>query len=206
MTPSSPNWKRRSKTRPAFSTATVTPPDSRAAAGLEAPVTGPLRVLGVDTSLRCSGLAVVERVGGRLSVLYRGVVKSASGSSVATALARLHEETGRLIETFSPGEAAIEGIFFCKNVRTAVTLGEARGVVIAACARASVPVFEYAPRRVKQGLVGRGAAGKEQVRRMVMALLGMTDEPTEDEADALAIALCHINQRRGITSAETRRL
>lgn len=92
-----------------------------------------------------------------------------------------------------PDAVALEGGFFCKNVKTAVILGEARGVVIAACAGAGVPVYEYSPRRVKQAVVGFGNAGKEQVQKMVMAILRLDEKPHEDAADALAIALCHLH-------------
>ncbi|MGQ9660780.1 MAG: crossover junction endodeoxyribonuclease RuvC, partial [Kiritimatiellia bacterium] len=91
--------------------------------------------------------------------------------------------------------AAIEGGFYCKNVRTALLLGEARGVAIAACAAHGLPVYEYAPRRVKQAIVGFGAADKVQVRRMVARLLALSREPHEDEGDALALAICHLHDR-----------
>ena len=91
--------------------------------------------------------------------------------------------------------AAIEGILYSRNVKTAVALGHARGVVIAACAAAGVPVYEYAPRRVKQALVGHGGADKVQVRKMVMTLLNLADEPGEDAGDALAMAICHLHNR-----------
>lgn len=89
----------------------------------------------------------------------------------------------------------MEGTFFAKNAKTAMILGQARGVVLAACARAGLPVFEYSPRAVKQAVTGTGTARKEQVGRMVVRLLGLTDLPQEDAGDALAIALCHTHQR-----------
>ena len=151
------------------------------------------RVLGVDTSLRSTGIGVVEAEGSALRVLDFGRIVNAPKLPLSRCLESLQSGVVDLIAKYSPHSVAIEGVFFCKNVRTAVTLGEARGVVIAAAARAGLSVFEYAPRRVKQAVTSNGAAGKEQVRRMVMTLLHMTSEPQEDASDALAIALCHLN-------------
>jgi crossover junction endodeoxyribonuclease RuvC len=92
---------------------------------------------------------------------------------------------------------AIEGAFFHKNAKTAMILGQARGVAIAACAARGLPIYEYAPRRVKQAVVGAGGASKDQVRQMVMAMLGLREEPQEDASDALAIAVCHLHNRTG---------
>ena len=156
---------------------------------------GVTRVLGVDTSLRCSGIAVVEGAGQRLREVEHGCVRNPASLALSECLRRLHGGILEIIARCRPEAMAIEGIFFCKNVRTAVTLGEARGVVIAAAAGAGLPVFEYAPRRVKQAVVGHGAAEKDQVRRMVMALLALAEEPQEDAGDALAIAICHMNSR-----------
>ncbi len=159
-----------------------------------------MRVLGIDTSLRSSGVGVVEAAGSRLAAVEYGRVRNADRLPLSACLRRLDEEVRALIARTQPAEAAIEDVFFCKNVRTAVTLGEARGVVIAACAGAGIPVYEYAPRRVKQAVVGYGAADKSQVRRMVMRLLSLAEEPQEDEGDALAIAICHVNRRSSVAA------
>ncbi len=149
------------------------------------------RILGVDTSLRCTGLGVIQVRGSRMEVVEQGLVKNAAAWPLSRCLAHLHAALGEILERSRPGVVAIEGVFFCKNVRTAVILGEARGVVIAACAVAGVPVYEYSPRRVKQAVVGSGSAGKDQVNRMVMSLLSLREPLAEDAADALAIAICH---------------
>lgn len=115
-------------------------------------------------------------------------------------LRRLDEGLAELVMKYQPECAAIEGIFYCKNVKTAVTLGEARGVAITVCSRAKLPVFEYSPRRVKQALVGHGEASKEQVARMVIRLLGLAETPQEDSADALAIAICHAQAHSSIAA------
>lgn len=154
-----------------------------------------MRVLGIDTSLRSTGLGVVEARGNRLSAVCQAVLKVPASQPLSTCLARIGAGITAVIERDRPDIVAIEGIFFCKNAKTAVILGEARGAAIAACAVRDLPVFEYAPRRVKQAVVGHGAAAKAQVRKMVMALLGLDTEPAEDAGDALAIAICHIHCR-----------
>lgn len=150
-----------------------------------------MRVLGVDTSLRASGVAMIEVRGSQLKALEYGVIRNPVAGSLSGCLARIYGAIEGSIAEGRPDAAAIEGVFYCKNVRTAVVLGEARGVVIAACASLAVPVYEYSPRRVKQSVAGFGGAGKEQVRKMVMAILGLSEEPGEDESDALAVAICH---------------
>ena len=154
-----------------------------------------IRVLGVDTSLRSSGVAVVEASGNSIRPVEYGTIRVPANRLVSECLRRIDEGLAELIERTGPGAAAVEGAFFCKNVKTAMLLGQARGAAIAACARAGLPVYEYSPRRVKQALVGYGAASKEQVRRMVMSITGIRTEMEEDAGDALAIAICHLHNR-----------
>ena len=99
-----------------------------------------------------------------------------------------------MIEAHAPDCAAIEGAFFAKNAKTAMVLGQARGAAITACAIKSLELSEYSPRKVKSAIVGTGAAQKDQVAKMVMRLLNLTEQPQEDAADALAIAICHYHQ------------
>ena len=136
-------------------------------------MTQSVRILGVDTSLRSTGFGVVEARGSSFSALDYGVLKSPARDSKSGCLKRLNEGISEVVERWKPEAAAIEGVFFCKNVKTSVVLGEARGVVIAVCAVAGLAIYEYAPRRVKQAVVGFGSAGKEQVRKMVMSLLAL---------------------------------
>ncbi len=152
-----------------------------------------MRVLGVDTSLRSSGVAVVEQRGSALTAVEYGAIRTPSGRPLSECLRRLHEELSSLLDRTRPDQVAVEGVFFCRNVATAVALGEARGVVIALSALRGLPVFEYAPRRVKQAVVGHGNAEKDQVRRMVQAIVRLPSEPGEDAGDALAIAVCHLH-------------
>lgn len=149
------------------------------------------RIMGLDMSLRSSGIAVIESAGSVLKTVEYRVIKNPSRRSVSECLLHVFRDVLDMLERCRPDAAAIEGIFFCKNFKTAVALGQARGAAIAACATAGVPIYEYPPRRVKQAVVGYGSASKEQVKRMIMLLLRLTDEPHSDAADALAIAVCH---------------
>ena len=154
-----------------------------------------MRVIGIDTSLRSTGLGIVEARGSVFTVIEHGRIHNPAALPHSACLHRLDTALRETLARVRPDVAAIEDIFFAKNARTAMILGEARGVVIAACTAAGLPVFEYPPRRVKQAVSGSGAAEKAQVRRMVMTILGMADEPQEDAGDALAIAICHLNTR-----------
>lgn len=156
-----------------------------------------IRVLGVDTSLRSTGVGVVRAEGSRMSAEALGVLAVPQSRPLTFCLANLSRRIAELVEQWQPEAVAVEGVFFAKNAGTSMILGEARGAVIAACAVRGVPVFEYAPRRVKQAVVGFGGASKDQVRSMVMSLLGLREEPAEDASDALAIAVCHLHSRSG---------
>lgn len=145
----------------------------------------------MDMSLRSSGIAVIESAGSVLKALECRVLKNPPNRSVSECLLCVFRGVLDMLEHCRPQAAAMEGIFFCKNFKTAVALGQARGAAIAACATAGVPIYEYPPRRVKQAVVGYGSADKDQVRKMVMLLLCLKDEPQSDAADALAIAICH---------------
>lgn len=156
---------------------------------------GKIRILGVDTSLRSSGVGVIEVSGQTMRALAYGRIHNKPSLPHSACLAEIQRQIDSLITEFEPDEAAIEGAFFAKNVRTAMILGQARGAVLACCALRTLPVFEYSPRSVKQAVVGAGAARKEQVAKMVVRLMGLGEQPQEDAADALAIAITHAHQR-----------
>jgi len=154
----------------------------------------PVTILGVDTSLRATGLAAVRSDGLRHTALAYDVVRCPAAWPHTRCLMRLADAVGDWLARHAVGAVAIEGIFYCRNARTALVLGEARGAALAVCARAGVPVYEHAPRSVKQAVAGWGAATKDQVGRMVRGQLGLAEDPPEDAADALALALCHAQQ------------
>jgi len=142
-------------------------------------------------------VAVVEARGSRVCAIEYGKISIAARSRLSECLARLAQGLTEVIRRSGAEAAAVEGIFYCKNAKTALVLGEARGVAIATCTAHGLPVFEYAPRRVKQAVVGFGGADKQQVRSMVMSLLGLEKAPQDDAGDALAIGLCHLHDRTG---------
>jgi crossover junction endodeoxyribonuclease RuvC len=164
------------------------------------------RILGIDTSLRSTGVGVVDAQGNSLRAVDFGFLKTSPKWRHSECLKTIADGIREMIAKTQPTAAAIEGAFFFRNAKTAMVLGEARGVAIAACAAADLPVYEYAPRRVKQAVVGFGGAEKKQVARMVMTLLGLDDEPQSDAADALALAICHIHSDRGIPGTENERI
>ncbi len=151
----------------------------------------PLMILGIDPGLQRCGWGVIVSEGARLSYVAHGVIKPRTDLSLAERLAILLEELAAVVETQRPHEAAIEETFVNSNARAALALGQARGVTLASCARASLPVAEYAPATIKKALVGNGQADKTQVAFMVRRLLPTAGDVSADAADALAIALCH---------------
>jgi crossover junction endodeoxyribonuclease RuvC len=149
-------------------------------------------VLGIDPSLRGTGLALVEFAVGRAPVLLRCVtVKVPTTKPMAYALGEIHRAVAVFLKDFEVRHVALEQTIFVQNFQTAQILGAARGAAISAAALAEKDVFEYAPLRVKQAVVGAGRASKEQMARTVMALLGHGRELASDEADATGVALCH---------------
>jgi len=166
----------------------------------------PIRILGIDTSLRSTGVGLLSTDGIRHQALTYGTIKAPASWPRSKCLANLSAKIHELIETDRPSVVAIEGIFFCKNIKTAFILGEARGAVITTCATAGLDIYEYAPRKVKQGVVGRGGADKSQVATMIKNLLGLAEVPQNDAADALAIAYCHATQLRSVSANEAKAL
>ncbi|WFB34765.1 crossover junction endodeoxyribonuclease RuvC [Kiritimatiellota bacterium B12222] len=160
-----------------------------------------VRILGVDTSLRSTGVAVIQSNGIRHQAVTYGRIHAPASWPRSKCLVQLQAQLAEVIAKEKPDTVAIEGIFFCKNIKTAFILGEARGTVICTCATAGLPVYEYAPRKVKQGVVGSGAADKTQVAMMIKRLFALKEIPQNDAADALAIAYCHATQLR--TSDQT---
>lgn len=158
-----------------------------------------MRVLAIDPSLRGTGYAVLEKNGTRIHAHTYGVIKNPDRLLPSACLVAIHSTVAEVVSKFSPECAAVEGVIFVQNYKTAITMGSARGAALLAIAASGLPIYEYAPRKVKQAVVGRGAAAKTQVAFMVRALLGLTETPPPDAADAIAIGLTHLR------SAETAR-
>ncbi len=155
---------------------------------------GSLRVLGIDPGSRRTGYGLIEcgPRGGAATYLASGCIV-VEGSDLNTRLGEIYKSVAHIIDEYRPAELAIEDVFMSRNAKSALILGQARGVAIAAAVAADLPIAEYAARRVKQAVVGTGRANKEQVQHMVKVLLDLQGSPQADAADALAIALCHIN-------------
>lgn len=151
-----------------------------------------MRILAVDPSLRGTGFAVLEAKGTSISCLDYSVVKNAASMSQEACLMAIHGAIAGAIECHSPSAMAIEKVIYVQSYPTAIILGAARGVAVLAAAQRGLPVHEYPPKRVKQAIVGKGAAAKEQVAFMIRALLGLAETPPSDAADAIAIGLTHL--------------
>jgi len=150
------------------------------------------RVLGIDPSLRGTGLALIEFVDGRAPVLLScRTVKVPAKHSLAHCLGEIHKAVAQFVAEFDPRHVALEQTIYVQNIQTAQILGAARGAAIAAAALGGKDVFEYPPLRVKQAVVGRGHASKEQMARTVMSILGHGRPLEFDQADAAGVALCH---------------
>lgn len=157
-------------------------------------MTAARRVIGVDPGSRVTGYGIVDAFPRGLRYVASGRISTGRGP-FPERLAEIYRAMAALIDEFSPDEFAIEEVFVARNPGSALKLGQARGVAIAAAVAAGVEVAEYAARRVKQSVVGTGAAGKEQVQHMVRVLLELDGMPAEDAADALAVAICHVNSQ-----------
>lgn len=156
-----------------------------------------MRVIAIDPSLRGTGYAVLEKIGSQLRALDYGTIRNKPSLRQSGCLVAIHERVCELIAQHQPECAAFEGVIFVQSYQTAITLGAARGAAILAAAGRGLAIYEYAPRRVKQSVVGRGGADKSQVGFMVRALLGLTETPPPDAADALAIGLTHFQTADG---------
>jgi crossover junction endodeoxyribonuclease RuvC len=151
-----------------------------------------MRILGIDPGTAIMGWGVVDEHNGVLSLVEFGALTTPAGMPQPERLIRLYDGLQELLRTYQPVGAAIEELFFGKNVNTAITVGQARGVALLALAQSSVPMHEYKPAEVKQAVAGYGRADKKQMQEMVRLTLRLDKIPRPDDAaDALAIAICH---------------
>jgi crossover junction endodeoxyribonuclease RuvC len=152
-----------------------------------------MRILAIDPAIRNTGYAVIEGDHRTHHSLDYGVITIPKKIPQSRALAAVRSGLGNIIKKWEPDEVAVEGIIYVQSHRTAISMGAARAAALIAAADAGLPIYEYAPRKVKQAVVGKGAADKQQVAFMVRALLGLDETPPHDAADALAIALAHLS-------------
>ena len=153
-------------------------------------------VLGIDPGTRRTGYAVVESLGETVIVRDSGALSTSPRLPFHERLKTIYQGLAAIVAEYRPVEIAVEDVFVKKNVRVALKMGHVRGVALLVAAIHEVTVGEYSPGEIKQAIVGTGSASKEQVKFMVTALLRLRETPSEDEADALAVALCHVHRRR----------
>lgn len=156
-----------------------------------------MRVIGIDPGLAITGWGVAEGAGDHLQMIAGGVITTAAGTPLAQRLQTIYRELTVLIDQWQPESAAIEELFFGRNVTTALTVGHGRGAAMLALANADLPITEYKPLEIKQAVTGYGGADKQQIQQMVKLLLNLDDIPRPDDAaDALAVAICHLHSAR----------
>jgi crossover junction endodeoxyribonuclease RuvC len=156
-----------------------------------------VRILGIDPGTATTGFGIIESHGSKLKFVDAGVITTLPVDRMADRLGILHRELTEIITEYQPDQISVELLYFATNVTTAISVGQARGVVLLCAGMAQVPIGEYTPLQVKQAVTGYGKAGKRQVQEMVQSLLGLNDIPKPDDAaDALAIAITHASQVR----------
>jgi crossover junction endodeoxyribonuclease RuvC len=154
-------------------------------------------ILGFDPGVADTGFGIINDENGKLVCLEYGSIKTAAQLPLPERLVIIYSAVQKLLKKYSPALISIEQLFFSKNVKTAMAVGQARGVVLLACEQSGVPIMEFTPNQVKQAVSSYGGANKEQVQRMVQMLLRLEEIPKPDDAaDALAIAICGSGNRR----------
>lgn len=154
-------------------------------------------VLGIDPGTATTGYGLVRETSEGIQLVDFGAIITPSTDDPAYRLLQLHEQLTKLIELHRPDSGSVEKLFFQRNVTTAISVGQARGVILLAFAQSNLPVYEYTPLEVKQAVTGYGRADKKQIQIMVKALLNLDLIPKPDDAaDALAIAICHLHSHR----------
>lgn len=151
-----------------------------------------MRILGIDPGYAILGYGAVDMKGSRFTTCGFGALTTDAGLTMPDRLKLLYSGLMEIIERYRPDEVSIEELFFNSNTKTALLVGQARGVAILACANSGVPIYEYTPLQIKQGLIGYGRAEKKQIQIMVKTILNLPEIPKPDDtADALAAAICH---------------
>lgn len=155
-----------------------------------------MKVLGIDPGTNTSGYGLVKIEGNKLSHVISGQIINRPSYQFQLRLKNIYDGLKKIIDEYSPDLVAIENIFHAKNIQSALKLGHARGVAILAAVNSGIYVYEYTPLQIKTSVVGYGGAEKEQVQKMVKEILNLPQILPEDESDALAVAICHINSSK----------
>ena len=156
-----------------------------------------MRILGIDPGIAIVGYGVIDKEGNRYKTVAYDAVTTRAHTPLEERLEKVYTGINEIIKIYKPDAMSIEELFFNNNAKTALTVGQARGVIILAAVQNNVPVYEYTPLQVKQALTGYGRASKSQIQQMMKSMLALTEIPKPDDvADALAIAVCHGNSMR----------
>ena len=156
-----------------------------------------MRILGLDPGTATTGYGIVDVVEGELVSVTYGVITTSSKTDMPERLQTIYQELNELIRTYQPDAAAVEEVFFGRNITTAITVGQARGVLLLALANAGLPISEYSPPKIKDAVTGYGKANKAQMQLMVRNLLDLEETPRPDDAaDGLAVAITHYQYHR----------
>lgn len=156
-----------------------------------------MRILGLDPGTATTGYGIVDVENGRFSVVTYGVISTKAKTPMPNRLQKIQQELKALIDAYHPDSAGIEEVFFGRNVTTAITVGQARGVLMLTLANANIPIGEYSPPKIKDAVTGYGKADKAQVQMMVRNLLDLEETPRPDDAaDGLAVAITHYQYQR----------
>lgn len=156
-----------------------------------------MRILGIDPGIAIVGFGVVDKNGNRYSTVDYGAITTPAHTPLENRLKTIYDEMTLLFANFRPDAMSVEELFFNSNAKTAIAVGQARGVIILSAVENGVPIYEYTPLQVKQALTGYGRASKMQIQQMMRTMLGLSEIPKPDDvADALAIAVCHGNSVR----------
>ncbi len=154
-------------------------------------------ILGIDPGTATTGFGVIYKEGGEIGFIDCGIIKTSPKTSFPKRLLEIEKDLSSIIKKHKPNSVAIEKIFFAKNTKTAIEVGHARGVAILVAAKSKKDIFEYTPLEVKQAITGYGGADKKQIQEMVKCTLCLEQIPKPDDAaDALAIAICHSQNRK----------
>ena len=151
-----------------------------------------MRILGIDPGFAITGYSIIDYVGNKFKLIHSGAVTTKAGMSFPTRLTKIYDDLSMLIQEYKPDAVSVEELFFNQNIKTAINVAQARGVILTVGCKMNVPTYEYTPLQVKQAVTGYGRADKIQVQKMVKTILNVEKLPKLDDiTDSMAIAICH---------------
>lgn len=156
-----------------------------------------MRILGIDPGFAITGYSIIDYVGNKFKLIDSGAVTTPAGMSFPLRLSKIYTELGQIIDQYQPDAVSVEELFFNNNVKTAINVAQARGIILVVGCQKNIPTFEYTPLQVKQAVVGYGRADKIQVQKMVKTILKVDSLPKLDDiTDSMAIAICHAHSAK----------